>query len=86
MSVQAVVTAPPGALRNQQAFYRGYEGEAKACDSIFLDGNTVSFTSSDLVSGEGVTIAQSLNGSLIQENIIERVPFYISMVPFCLPS
>ncbi len=82
LSTHVSVSGPVGSLRNEQACYRGRAGETKACDSILLDGDIVLFTSSNLSAGEGITIAQSLNGSLIQENIIERVPFYISMVPF----
>jgi uncharacterized membrane protein len=85
-NVTATLQAPVGALRNEYSCYKGSVGEVLPCDSIEINGSKMVYTVTDLAEGQGMTIAQSLNGQKVAYTSIQRVPIYFSLVPFLLTA
>lgn len=75
---EATVSSPDGVLLvNQRACYRGYEGEAHSCAQELAQDGSVRFSATLLNTGEGLTVAQAVNRTLIQNDVRERYKSFL---------
>lgn len=74
----AVVQGPHGLLSDQHACYQGIEGSGVACGDVEREDDSISFTiQGSLLSGEGLTVAQALDASVLSDaTVLERVPVF----------
>lgn len=80
-TASVTINDPAGVTLVDRACYQGQEGTSRSCDSISATTSAVTFTASQLMPGDGVTVAQSLNGRIVAENIIETTPRYYIWIP-----
>jgi len=83
-SVVVKVSGPENALGDTQACYMGAPGQTLSCVSVVVSQDMVTFTAEGINPGLEVTIAQSLNGAIVEESIVERISFYLIVLPFLL--
>ncbi|MDA8597217.1 DUF2207 domain-containing protein [Candidatus Pacebacteria bacterium] len=81
-AVSVTVTGAPELLRDQRDCYQGTVGVTKRCDSITSTSeNEAVFTAEQLLPGEQLTIAQSLDPELVEERIVERINLFLIIIP-----
>jgi uncharacterized membrane protein YgcG len=80
-----VTVAPVGSeLGEQQTCYTGLSGSTLGCDSVVASPESAVFTSGNVNPGEQVTIAQSLDGSVIEVNVVEHIAPLFTIIPLFL--
>ncbi|MEM9260293.1 MAG: DUF2207 domain-containing protein, partial [Bacteroidota bacterium] len=84
LSARAIVNDPHNVFTPVRACYRGREGQTHSCTDISVATGSVTFLTSPLEPGEGMTIAQALDDQKVAERILERIPWYFSWLPLLL--
>src|SRR3989344_643773 len=67
---------PDGVLTAQRSCYLGREGGGGSCGCTSVTEDGVEFTAANLLPGEGMTIANSVNRTRVEEVVLERLPTF----------
>lgn len=85
IGVVANVSAPADGLRPEHACYRGFVGQTHSCViEVATSTEVVTFKTSELAPGEGLTIAQSVSGQVVHTLVVEEVRWAILLIPALL--
>lgn len=71
-SIEARVTSADSILLRERSCYRGFGGDSASCETKTGDDGTIVFGGRNFDVGEGLTIAQALNRSVISVDVRER--------------
>lgn len=85
-SARITLYDPQGILRPERSCYQGPVGSTESCGEVSEEGAAV-FTASDLLSYEGVTIAQAVDAAKIARLVRERFDsaiVFLALLPFLL--
>ena len=82
--VTVLVSGPENALGVTQTCYKGAPGQTLSCGAIATSSSVVTFAASGIMPGQQVTIAQSLDGSIVENSVVETVSFYLIVLPLLL--
>jgi len=83
-SATALINDPDAITINERACYRGSEGGSLSCDIQVSTSSPVIFSTTGLAPGEGLTIAESISKTKVEENIIETTKTIFLWVPILL--
>ncbi len=78
LNAEARVSSPSAIMLRERACYRGRSGATGSCKSVTEENGTVVFRDGLLDPGQGMTIAQAVNRSIITEDI--RIRYKIFML------
>lgn len=73
-----------GLMRPERACYKGAVGTGASCAILEAPDGSITFTASDLLPGEGMTIAQSLEYGEVAHDVRERIRLGWFLVPLML--
>jgi hypothetical protein len=82
---EVMLRDPDGIFRQARSCYRGTFGSTDgSCLALTTESGSIGFQATQLSSGEGMTIAQSLDPARTLRDIRERIRFHILVLPLIL--
>mgnify|MGYP002620756741 FL=1 len=79
--VEVTLLDPHELFTTGRACYQGAEESNRSCESMTATTSQVVFTASNVLSGQGLTIAQRISGSKVSTQILERTSPLFTWVP-----
>jgi Predicted membrane protein (DUF2207) len=84
-AVETTITSPDGLFRSERSCYLGTTGESsRSCATKVEDDGRVTFRTTELYPGEGMTVAQALDAARVPKEIRERTRVLLFIIPLLI--
>jgi len=83
-TVSARIFSPDSLFLQNRSCYRDLGGSSASCDQTKQEDGSIVFRTTELMGGEGITIAQALNTTNVERIIIERFKILWVMIPLVI--